>query len=109
MKNLNGINERIKKYRTQMHLSQEYVANYLSINRASYSQIELGNRKVTAEELAQLGLLFGVSSDTLLYGETVEMPVVAFARSFETLDEDDQAEIINLIQFKNLMRAQKRR
>ena len=43
MKRTNGINERIKEYRTQMHLSQDYVAKYLEINRATLSQIELGN------------------------------------------------------------------
>ena len=64
MKRTNGINERIKEYRTQMHLSQDYVAKYLEINRATLSQIELGNRKVTVEEIAKLSVLFGVSSDT---------------------------------------------
>ena len=45
MKRTNGINERIKEYRTQMQLSQEYVANYLNVNRATFSQIELVNSK----------------------------------------------------------------
>ena len=107
MKRTNGINERIKEYRTQMQLSQEYVANYLNVNRATFSQIELGNRKVTAEEVAKLGVLFGVSSDALLYGEKIEAPAVAFARSFEQLDEYDQNEIMNLIRFKEIMKSQK--
>ena len=101
------INERIKEYRTRMHLSQEYVANYLEVNRATFSQIELGNRKVTAEEVAKLSVLFGVSSDTLLYGSDVQLPALAFARSFEQLDETDQKEIMNLIRFKEMMKAQR--
>ena len=32
-----AINERIKKFRNQLHLSQEYVANFLKINRATYT------------------------------------------------------------------------
>lgn len=32
------INERIKEFRNQLHLSQEYVANFLGINRATYWQ-----------------------------------------------------------------------
>ena len=107
MKRTNGINERIKEYRTQMHLSQDYVAKYLEINRATLSQIELGNRKVTVEEIAKLSVLFGVSSDTLLYGETVDMPTVAFARSFDELDDEDKNEIMNLICFKKMMKDQK--
>lgn len=102
-----GLNERIKKYRTNLSLSQEYVANYLGINRASFSQIESGDRGVKAEEIASLSVLFGISSDALLLGETVAAPAVAFARSFEALDESDQNEILNLIRFKEMMKAQK--
>ena len=54
MNKANSINERIKEYRIQMQLSQEYVAKYLDVNRATFTQIELGNRKVTAEEVAKL-------------------------------------------------------
>jgi transcriptional regulator with XRE-family HTH domain len=107
MNKANSINERIKEYRIQMQLSQEYVAKYLDVNRATFTQIELGNRKVTAEEVAKLGVLFGISSDTLLYGNKTEAPSVAFARSFEQLDEYDQNEIMNLIRFKEMMKAQK--
>ena len=107
MKKMNGISERIKDYRLKLHLSQEFVANYLNVNRASFSQIELGNRKVTADEVAKLGILFGVSSDTLIYGEKIEAPTVAFARSFEQLDEHDQNEIISLMRFKEMMKSSK--
>lgn len=97
---------RIKTYRIEMHLSQEYVAKYLGINRATMTQIELGNRKVSAEELAQLSMLFGVSSDMLLHGRETSRPATMFARSFEKLDEQDQNEIMNLIRFKEMVRAQ---
>ena len=50
-----AINERIKKFRNQLHLSQEYVANFLKINRATYTQMENGKRKITAEDVARLG------------------------------------------------------
>ena len=36
MKNLN---ERIKVYRNQLHLSQEYVAKYIGVNRATFTQV----------------------------------------------------------------------
>lgn len=98
--------ERIKAYRNKMHLSQEYVATYLGINRASVTQMELGNRKISAEELSKLSLLFGVSSDALLHGETLSKPTALFARSFDKLNSNDQAEIMSLIRFKEMMRAQ---
>lgn len=104
---MNALNERIKNYRSQLHLSQEYVAKYLGINRASFTQVEAGNRKLSAEEAAKLSTLFGVSADTLLYGSSPSQPATVFARSFENLDEQDQAEIMNLIRFKEQMKAKR--
>ena len=55
---------------------------------------------MTIDELSKLCSLFGVSADALLYGEEICKPATVFARSFERLNERDQAEIMNLIQFK---------
>jgi transcriptional regulator with XRE-family HTH domain len=52
------LNERMKELRTQLHLSQEYVANFLGINRATFTQMENGKRKITAEEVSKLSKLF---------------------------------------------------
>ena len=69
--------------------------------------MENGNRKVTAEDLSKLSTLFGVSADNLLNGNEVSQPATMFARSFDNLDEDDQAEIMNLIRFKEQMKLQR--
>ena len=66
--------------------------------------MENGNRKITAEEIAKLSSLFGVSADTLLGNALESKPTILFARSFEKLDEADQAEIMNLIRFKEKMK-----
>ncbi len=100
--------DRIKACRNKLHLSQEYVANYMAMNRATITQIELGKRKVTAEELSKLSTLFGLSADALLHGENTEMPAIIFARSFDELEEKDKDEIISLMQFKKLMKEQRR-
>lgn len=104
---MKGINERLKYYRNQLHLSQEYVSNYLNINRASYSQMENGNRKITADEIAKLSNLFGISADSLLGVTEYSEPAMVFARSFEKLNETDQAEIMNLIRFKEQIKSQR--
>ena len=76
------LSDRIKTCRNKLHLSQEYVANYMGLNRATITQVELGKRKVTAEELSKFSVLFGVSADALLHGENIEMPATMFARRF---------------------------
>ena len=101
------INERVKSLRTKMHLSQDYVAKYLGLNRSTITQMENGHRKILAEEVSKLSLLFGVSVDALLNENELSQPATVFARSFEKLDEADQAEIMNLIRFKEQMKAKR--
>ena len=101
------LNEKIKEIRTQLHLSQDYVAKFLGINRSTYTQMENGNRKVLAEDLSKLSTLFGVSADNLLNNTEFSQPAALFARSFEKLDERDQAEIMNLIRIKEQIKAQR--
>jgi hypothetical protein len=106
---MKNINQRIKQYRKQLNLSQEYVSNYLNMNRATYTQMENGNRKITADDLSKLSQLFGVSADNLLNENMVCEPTIMFARSFDNLDKDDQAEIMNLIRFKEQVKAQRKK
>lgn len=91
--------ERIQAYRNRLHLSQEYVANYLGVNRSTIEQMELGNRKITEDELSKFGVLFGVSSDTLLRGENLSRPSTLGSLRFDDLSENDQAEIMSLKAF----------
>ena len=104
---MTAIHDRIKNYRNRHHLSQEYVAKFLGINRASYTQMENGKRKVTAEDVSKLSELFGVTADVILSNNKMSKPATVFARSFEKLDENDQAEIMNLIKFKEQMKMQR--
>lgn len=104
---MNLLADRLKACRNRLHLSQEYVASFMAMNRATITQIELGKRKVTAEELAKFAALFGVSADALLHGDNIEMPAAIFARSFSELDERDQDEIMSLMRFKKLMKEQR--
>ncbi len=99
--------DRIKDIRLSLHLSQDYVANYLGVNRSTYTQMENGNRKILANDIAKLSELFGISADSLLGNSEVGQPAIMFARSFEKLDERDQAEIINLIRFKEQIKARR--
>ena len=98
------LNERLRETRKNLHLSQEYVSKVIGINRTAIVEIEAGNRKVSVDELAKFSELFQIPVDELMNGRTTEMPVQMFARSFGELDETDQREILNLIQFKTRMK-----
>lgn len=99
--------ERLKKARTELHLSQDYVAKIVGVNRTAIVEIESGKRSVKTEELRRFSELFQISADELLNGRNTEMPNTVFARSFSSLDEDDQQEILNLIEFKKMLKERR--
>ncbi len=101
---MRALYERIKEARTELHLSQDYVAKFLGVNRTAIVEIESGKRKVSADELGKFSELFQIPADELLNGRSTEMPVQMFARRFGVLDEADQQEILNLIEFKRMMK-----
>ena len=101
---MRALYERIKEARTELHLSQDYVAKFLGVNRTAIVEIESGKRKVSADELGKFSELFQIPADELLNGRITEMPVQMFARRFGALDEADQQEILNLIEFKRMMK-----
>ena len=60
------LGERMKKMRKEIELSQEDFAKRLGIKRVSVSQIENGERRVTAEEIFKIARTFNISIDNLL-------------------------------------------
>ena len=98
---MKNISEKLKDARQRLGFSQEYVANCLGIGRSAITQIELGNRKITSDEIQKFCQLYHVSADYLLNQESLESRQIA--RGFEELNENDQQEILNLIAFKKSM------
>jgi transcriptional regulator with XRE-family HTH domain len=60
------IGRRIAQYRKQKGLSQVDLAHRISISRTSLTQIELGNRNLSALELKRISLVLGFSLDEFL-------------------------------------------
>jgi len=61
-----NLGAKIRNLRDQKGLSQEKLAGLLGISRISLSQIENGDRKISAEEISDLSKIFNVSTDELL-------------------------------------------
>ncbi len=57
------IGMRLRALRESKGFSQQTVANALSIHQSAYSNIEAGNRNLSAWEMLQLSTLFGFSLD----------------------------------------------
>ena len=59
------LGEKIKYYRTNLHLSQEYVATYLKLTLDEYCQLERDRSVLTVNEAEKLCTLFGVTIENL--------------------------------------------
>jgi transcriptional regulator with XRE-family HTH domain len=58
--------ENIRKLRGQHGMTQQKLADLLGLSRPTISQIEIGERKLSADELLQLADIFNVSVENLL-------------------------------------------
>jgi len=95
---------RLREAREYVGLSQEDVANALSLSRPAITNIESGNRRVEAVELDKLATLYRQSVSFLLTGEepigTAPTPQVAFlARALKGLSEKDVEEVARFAAF----------
>ncbi|MCK4353556.1 DUF4065 domain-containing protein [candidate division WOR-3 bacterium] len=60
------LGKKVKRLRVGAGLSQERLSQMLKINRVSLSQIENGERGISAEEITKIAKIFNISTDTLL-------------------------------------------
>ena len=61
-----SLGETIKEYRTQCKMTQEFVAEHLSVSRQAVSKWENGTSDPSTANLLALAKLFGVSAAELL-------------------------------------------
>ena len=67
------IGKQIRKFRTQMELSQDELAERIFVSRQTISNWENDKNYPDVKSLLLLGSLFGVSLDTLIKGDLEEM------------------------------------
>ena len=94
--------ERLKEARKLAGLSQGHVAKMLGLHRPSVTEMEAGNRRVTADELARLAEIYDVSVVWLL-GEAPETldaqdpRLELAARELAKLKPDDLEHLLRLL------------
>ncbi|MCG6135143.1 MAG: helix-turn-helix domain-containing protein [Nostoc sp. LLA-1] len=96
------IASRIREARKMAGLSQTQVAKMLGLHRPSISEIEAGNRSVSAEEIAQLAEIFDVSASWLLGEDTNEVnlhdnKLQLAARELQKLKPEDLDRLLTLL------------
>lgn len=96
------ITERLKEARKLAGLSQGHVAKILGLHRPSVTEMEAGNRRVSADELVRLAEIYDVSI-AWLAGETPEIlhtqdpRLELAARELSKLKPDDLELLLRLL------------
>lgn len=100
------LSKKIKAIREKLGLSQESLAKSMGISRVAVSQLESGDRKVSAEEIAALSKIFNMTTDVLLDLET-DFEVVIEKHSGQKTKAKNGMRISvpqkNLVKFKEVL------
>ena len=93
---------RLKEARIMSGLSQAHAADKLNLQRPAFSEIEAGNRKVSAEEIVQFGEVYKVSTSWLLCQddetESEQNEQMKFAaRELSKLTNDDVKKLLDVL------------
>lgn len=96
------IGERLREARTLAGLSQGQVARLLNMHRPTVSEIEAGNRRVTAGEIARFAGAYDVSTEWLVGADeqsldTADPRVQLAARELGKLKGSDLDKLLRLL------------
>lgn len=87
---------RLKDARVLAGLSQAQAADKLGLQRPAISEIEAGNRKVSAEEIIQFSNLYQVAASWLLLEDDTEELKFA-ARELSKLKPADRKKLLDVL------------
>jgi transcriptional regulator with XRE-family HTH domain len=96
-----SVAERLREAREASGLSQGQVAKKIGLHRPTVSEIEAGRRKVSAEELAEFGDLYGVSIEWIVNGSKGEagsdVRLLLAARELSKMSEPDLDRLMKML------------
>lgn len=78
-----NIGENLNKLRKNKNMTQEQIAKLLGIGTNSYQKYELNSRKPNIDMLIKLSVIFEVSIDELILGETSINELKEFINNFQ--------------------------
>ncbi|MBF0252291.1 MAG: DUF4065 domain-containing protein [Candidatus Omnitrophica bacterium] len=96
-----NIGAKIKKIRDKLGLSQDELGKKLGIGRVAVSQIETGDRKISAEEIAEFAKVFNIPTDILL---NIKKDIEVVFEKQEMKKKEEKQEIRISVPQKNLQK-----
>ena len=88
---MNTIGTRIKKFREERNIKQEYIADEMGITQSSYGRLEKNDNRLTATKLIKIAEILNISV-SVLFGEKANNVI------HENKGDNAQAQIGTLVQ-----------
>lgn len=80
MINIGEVGKRIKNLRKASYLTQDMIAEYLSLDQNIVAEIEMGERNISIDVIEKLTALFCCTVPSLLFGEQYEQKCIVSFR-----------------------------
>lgn len=97
-----GLAARLREARVAAGLSQGQVAKKMEMHRPTVTEIEAGRRRVSADEMARLCDLYGISIEWAVKGPTSDMEgnarLLLAARELSKMSQNDLDQLLRLLQ-----------
>ena len=98
MINVGEVGKRIKNLRKALNLTQDMIAEYLSLDQNIVAEIEMGKRNISIDVIEKLSALFCCTAPSLLFGEQDEQKcIVSFRENKLTVQDFKVLATINKI------------
>lgn len=91
------IGERVKAARESARLTQEQMAEQIDVSTQYVSDLERGVVGISIATLKRLCLTLGISSDTILFGDTEASPLLPVAEKCRTLSTKQRLLLFEII------------
>ena len=88
MINVSEVGKRIKNLRQASYLTQDRIAEYLSLNQNIVAEIEMGERNISIDVIEKLSALFCCTVPSLLFGEQDEQKCIVLFRENKLTVQD---------------------
>lgn len=98
MINVGEVGKRIKNLRKASNLTQDIIAEYLSLDQNIIAEMEIGERNISIDVIEKLSALFCCTVPSLLFGEQDEQKcIVSFRENKLTVQDFKVLAAINKI------------
>lgn len=107
---MNTVGDRVRARRSELNWTQDHLAIQAGISKGFLSDLERGNRNVSADILLKLAQALGVTTDYLMKGETakekhVEVKIPATLAEFAQLEHLSFQQTLTLLEMRSQIKA----